>query len=151
MIICENGIIFGNAYGEMHDLVAWKRLASLIKFLRMDFIFYCIICKIKDALIFGKIDTKSSWQEMSLKALRTLWIFWMFQRFLWNYLKLNCVLISYKLWALYVFTFGLWHVITRWLPSYYSLCDLGILAPVFVMVISFGFVSAMSSGFVSTN
>ena len=60
VIICENVIIFGNAYGEMHDLLAWKRLASLIKFLRMNFISYCIICKIKDALIFGKIDTKSS-------------------------------------------------------------------------------------------
>ena len=23
--------------GEMHDLLAWKRLASLIKFLRIDF------------------------------------------------------------------------------------------------------------------
>ena len=60
VIICENGIIFGNTYGKMHDLLAWKRLVSLIKFLRMDFISYCIICKIKDALIFGKIDTKSS-------------------------------------------------------------------------------------------
>ena len=29
-------IIFLIAYGEMHDL-AWKRKASLIKFLRMDF------------------------------------------------------------------------------------------------------------------
>ena len=36
-----------------------------------------------------------------------------------------------------------------YLARYYSLCDIGILAPVFVMVISFGFVSAMSSGFVS--
>ena len=27
-------------------------------------------------VIFGKIDTKSSWHEMSLKALRTLWIYW---------------------------------------------------------------------------
>ena len=52
--------MFNIAYGEMHDLLAWKRLASLIKFLRMNFISYCIICKIKDALIFGKIDTKSS-------------------------------------------------------------------------------------------
>ena len=60
VIICENGIIFGKAYGEMHDLLAWKRLASLIKFLRMDFVSYFIICKIKDALIFEKIDTKSS-------------------------------------------------------------------------------------------
>ena len=30
-------IIFLIAYGEMHDLLAWKRLASLIKLLRMDF------------------------------------------------------------------------------------------------------------------
>ena len=33
----KNGIIFGIAYGEMLDLLAWKRVASLIKFLRMDF------------------------------------------------------------------------------------------------------------------
>ena len=59
MIICENDI-FGNTYGDIHDLLVWKILASLIKFLKMDFISYCIICKIKDALIFGKIDTKSS-------------------------------------------------------------------------------------------
>ena len=56
----KNDIIFGNAYGEMHDLLAWKRVTSLIKFLRMDFFSYCIICKIKDALKYGKIDTKSS-------------------------------------------------------------------------------------------
>ena len=51
-------------------------------------------------------------------------------------------------------THVLWHVITQWLlgdylVKYYSLCDIGILAPVFVMVISSGFVLAMSSGFVS--
>ena len=56
----KNDIIFGNAYGEMHDLLPWKRVTSLIKFLRMDFISYCIICKIKDALKYGKIDAKSS-------------------------------------------------------------------------------------------
>ena len=28
VIICEKGIIFGTAYGEMHDLLAWKRQAS---------------------------------------------------------------------------------------------------------------------------
>ena len=38
-----------------------------------------------------------------------------------------------------------------YLARYYSLCDIGILAPVFVMVISFGFVSSMGSGFVSAN
>ena len=41
-----------------------------------------------------------------------------------------------------------------WLPGdyptkYYSMCDIGILAPIFVMVISSGFVNAMSSSFVS--
>ena len=133
----------------MHDLLSWKRVASLIKFLRMGFISYCIICKIKDALIFGKIDTKSSRQEMSLKALRTLWIFWIFQRFLWNYLKLNCVLNSCKLWTLYVLPLGcdMW-LSSDYLARYYSLCDIGILVPIFVMVMSSGFVSAMSFGFV---
>ena len=37
MTIYETGIIFGNANGEIHDLLAWKRQASLIKFLGMDF------------------------------------------------------------------------------------------------------------------
>ena len=41
-----------------------------------------------------------------------------------------------------------WAVTCDYLARYYSLCDIGILAPVFVMVISSGFVSAMSSGFV---
>ena len=111
--------------------------------------------RFKDALswlvIFRKIHTKPSWQEMSLKALRTLWIYWVFQRFLWNYLKVNYVLISCKLWALHIFTLGLWHVITQWLP--YPLdtivCVTLLSLPVFVMVMSFNFMSAMSSGFVS--
>ena len=38
MIIYEKCIIFVIAYGEMHDLLAWKRQASLIEFLEMDFI-----------------------------------------------------------------------------------------------------------------
>ena len=38
-----------------------------------------------------------------------------------------------------------------YLARYYSLCDIGILALVFVMVISSGFVSVMSSGFVSAD
>ena len=37
MNIYEKCIIFGNANGEIHDLLAWKRQASLIKFLGMDF------------------------------------------------------------------------------------------------------------------
>ena len=35
-------------------------------------------------------------------------------------------------------------LLSDYLAKYYSLCDIGILAPVFVMVISSGFVSAMS-------
>ena len=139
--------IWGNAW-----FVSMEKSSIFIKkLLRMDFISFCIICKIKDALIFGKIDTKSSWQEMSLKALRTLWIFWIFQRFLWNYLKLNCVWISCKLWALYVFPWAVTWLPGDYLARYYSLCDLGILAPIFVMVISFGFVSAVRSDFVSAD
>ena len=38
MIIYEKCIIFFIAYGEMHVLLAWKRLTSLIKFLRIDFV-----------------------------------------------------------------------------------------------------------------
>ena len=38
MIIYEKCTIFVIANGEMHDLLAWKRQASLIEFLEMDFI-----------------------------------------------------------------------------------------------------------------
>ena len=53
---------------------------------------------------------------------------------------MNCVLISCNLWALYVLLLCL----DMWLPGnylarYYSLCDIGILAPVFVIVIEFRF------------
>ena len=53
------------------------------------------------------------------------------------------------MWALYVLTMccDMW-LLGDYLARYYSLCDIGILAPIFVMVISSGFVSAMSSGFV---
>ena len=91
--------------------------------------FIVLFERFNDALswlvIFGKIDTKPSWQEMSLKALRTLWIYWVFQRFLWNYLKVNYVLISCKLWALHVLPLNY----DMWLPGdhlarYYSLVTL---------------------------
>ena len=58
---------------------------------------------------------------------------------LWNYLEVNYVSwIDGNLWALYVLP----KCYDMWLPSdyltrYYSLCDIGILAPVFVMVIEF--------------
>ena len=55
-----------------------------------------------------------------------------------------------NLWAPYVLPM----CCDMWLPGdyltrYYSLCDIGILAPVFVMVISSGFVSEMNPGFMS--
>ena len=37
MTIYEKCIMFNIAYGEMHEYLAWERKASLIKFLRMDF------------------------------------------------------------------------------------------------------------------
>ena len=98
-----------------------------------------------------EIDRKSYWQEMIWENLRTLWIYWVFQRFCettWNWtvfwFYVNCDPFMFL-------PLGC----DMWLPGdyparYYSLCDLGILAPIFVMVISFGFVSAMSSVFVTT-
>ena len=70
-------------------------------------------------------------------------------KFLWNYLKLNYVLILCKLCALYVLPLGcdMW-LLGDYLARYYSLCDIGILAPIFVTVISSSFVSTMSSSFV---
>ena len=84
------------------------------------------------------MDRKCYWQEMILKNLGTLWIYWVFQRFLCNYLKLDCVLNSCNLWALHVLPLCCY----VWLPSdhlarYYSLCDIGILAPVFVTAYEF--------------
>ena len=63
---------------------------------------------------------------------------------LWNYLETNYVLNSCKLWALFVLPLGF----DMWLPSdnlvrYYSLRDIGILAPIFVMVMSYSFVLAI--------
>ena len=88
--------------------------------------------------IWKNLIQNSSWQEMSLKALRTLWIYWVFQRFLWSYLEMNCVLNSCNLLALYVLPLcrDVW-LLGDYLARYYSLCDIGILALVFVMVIEF--------------
>ena len=47
-----------------------------------------------------------------------------------------------------LFSCDMW-LLDDYLARYYSMCDIGILAPVFVMVVSSRFVSAMSSGFVS--
>ena len=78
------------------------REAFLIKLLKMDFMDLLHYSQFKDALIIGRVDTKSSWQEMRLKALRSLWISLDIKKVLWNYLEMNCVLNSCNLWALYV-------------------------------------------------
>ena len=106
-----------------------------------------------------EVNTKSFWQEMS-------WRLWEpceylgYPNILWNYLEVNYVFwIKGNLWALYVLPM----CCNIWLPSeylarYYSLCNIGILALVFVMVIKFhlcdsifnsGYVSVMSSVFVT--
>ena len=91
-------------------------------------------------VIFGKIDTTSSWQEMSLKVLRTLWIYWVwyfkgFCKTTWNWtifwFHVNCELFMFL-------PLGC----DMWLPSnylgrYYSQFGISILAPIFVMVIKF--------------
>ena len=62
-------IIFLIAYGEMHDLLAWKRLASLIKFLRMDFMnLLHYLQNIKMFIltyVIWEVNTKSFRKEMS--------------------------------------------------------------------------------------
>ena len=147
-------IIFLIAYGEMHDLLAWKRLASLIKFLRMDFM--DLLYYLKDLKMFyldlwylGKLiqnllDKKWVWRLW--EPSKYIGYFKDFCETTWNWtmfwFHVNC--------ELFIFLpLGC----DMWLPGdyparYYSLCDLGVLAPVFVMVISFGFVSTMSFGFV---
>ena len=109
--------IWGNAWS-----VSLEKISIFYKILGNGFYgFITLFANSKDVLswlvIFGKLIENLIWQEMILENLRILWMHWVFQRSLWNYLKLNCVLISCKLWALYVFTLGLWHVITWWLPS----------------------------------
>ena len=110
--------------------------------------------------VIWEVNTKSFWQEMS-------WGLWESSEYLghsnilWNYLEMNYVFwINVNLWALYVLPM----CCDMWLPGnylarYYSLCDIDILAPVFVMVIKFRLcdgifssdcVSAMSSIFVMT-
>ena len=73
-----------------------------------------------------------------------------YSNILWNHLEVNYVFWIKVMWALYVLSMccDMW-LLGDYLARYYSLCDIGILAPVFVMVISFDFVSAMSSDFVS--
>ena len=62
-------IIFLIAYGEMHDLLAWKRLVSLIKFLGMDFMdLLHYLQNIKMFIltyVIWEVNTKSFRKEMS--------------------------------------------------------------------------------------
>ena len=91
-------------------------------------------------VIFGKIDIVSSWQEMSLKILRTLWIYWVwyfkgFSETTWNWIMfwfhVNC-----ELFMFLPLGYDMW-LPGDYLARYYSLCDISILAHVFVMVIEF--------------
>ena len=81
---------------------------------------------------------------MSLKALRTLWLYWVFQRLFceitWNW-TVFWFHVYYKLFMFLPLDNDMW-LLGDYLARYYSLCDIGILAPVFVMVISSGFVLA---------
>ena len=151
------------AYGELHDLLAWKILASWLNSWEWILWIYCIICKIKRFFILTyviwEVNTKSFWQEMS-------WGLWEpceylgHSNILWNYLEVNCVFwIKGNFWVLYVLPM----CCDMWLPSdylarYYSLCNIGILALIFFMVIEFRLcdgifssdcMSAMSSVFVT--
>ena len=136
--------IWGNAWfvsmekTSFFDLILWNGFYQFI----------ALFAKFKDVLswlvIFGKIYTKSSWQEMSLKALRTLWLYWVFQRLFceitWNW-TVFWFHVYYKLFMFLPLDSDMW-LLGDYLARYYSLCDIGILAPVFVMVISFGSMSA---------
>ena len=62
-----------------------------------------------------------------------------YSNILWNYLEVNYLFwIKCDLWALYVLPIccDMW-LLGDYLARYYSLCDIGILVPVFVMVIEF--------------
>ena len=115
MTIYEKCIIFGNANGKMHDLLALKRYASFIRFLGMDFV------------IFGKLienlsDKKWFWKIWELCEMLG------YYKVLWNYLEIN-----------YEFQFHLAVRFMLFIPlccdkcdypvRCCSLCDIGILAP----------------------
>ena len=131
----------------MDDLLAWKRLTSLIKFLRVDFM--DLVHYLKDLkmlyldlwylrkLIQNLLDKKWVWR---------LWepceYFGYFKDFCettWNWtvfwFHVNC-----ELFIFLPLGYGMW-LPSDYSAGYYCLCDISILAPVFVMVISSGFVS----------
>ena len=69
MTIYEKCIMFNIAYGEMHEYLAWERKASLIKFLRMDFMdLLHYLQNIKMFIltyVIWEVNTKSFRKEMS--------------------------------------------------------------------------------------
>ena len=83
-------------------------------------------------MIQNLLDKKWVWRLY--ESCEYLWIL----KVLRNYLEMNCVLNSCNLWALYVLPLyhDMW-LLGDYLARYYSLCDIGILALVFVMVIEF--------------
>ena len=94
--------------------------------------------------VIWEVNKKSFWQEMS-------WRLWEpceylgHSNILWNYLEVNYIFwIKGNLWALYVLPMccDMW-LLGDYLARYYSLCDISVLAPIFVMVISSGFVSTI--------
>ena len=89
-------------------------------------------------MIIGRVYTKSFWQEMSLKALRSLWISLDIKRFCettWKW-TMFWIHVIYELFIFYPKCYDMWFP-GNYLARYYSLCDIGILAPVFVMVFGF--------------
>ena len=140
-------IIFLIAYGEMHNLLATKRLASLIKFLRVDFM--DLVYYLKDLTILyldlwclGKLiqnllDKKWVWRLW--ESCEYFGYFKGFYKTTWNWIvfwfHVNCELFMF--------------LPLGWTCDYPMItqldtivCDIVILAPVFVMFMSSDFVSA---------
>ena len=102
----KKDIIFGNAYGEMHDLLAWKRVAYLIKFLRMAFFLIALFAKLKMLWYLGKLiqnllDKKWVWRLWEL--CEYFGYFKSFCETTWNWtvfwFHVNCELFMFFLWA----------------------------------------------------
>ena len=114
-------IIFLIAYGEIYELLAWKRLASLIKFLRVDFmdlVYYLKDLKMLylDLWYLGKLIQNflhKKWVWRLWEACEYLWILKGFVRLLGNELSFEFMQSVSSL----CFTVVPWRVISRWLPS----------------------------------
>lgn len=105
-LFMKNDIIFGNAYGEMHDLLAWKRVASLIKFLRWNLFLIALFAKLKMLWYSGKLiqnllDKKWVWRLWELYEY--FGYFKVFCETTWNWtvfgFYVNCKLFMFFPWA----------------------------------------------------